>query len=106
MREFRIVERGNGPTIEGTRVTVYRVYDYYQDGIPSLLIAGKLRLSTPQVDAAIAYIDSHRAEVEAEYAKILERCRRGNPPEIRALLRGSLANFEERMRQRRQERPA
>jgi uncharacterized protein (DUF433 family) len=103
MREFRIIERGNGPTIEGTRVTVYRVFDYYQEGMPSFLIAGKLRLNTPQVDAAIAYIDSHRPEVEAEYAKIIERCERGNPPEIKALLRELQANFEERMRQRRQE---
>jgi len=106
MREFHIINGGNGPTIEGTRVTVYRIYDYYQEGMHPLLIACKLRLSTPQVDAAIAYIESHRAEVEAEYAKIVERCRRGNPPEIRALLRKLQANFEERMQQRRGEHPA
>jgi uncharacterized protein (DUF433 family) len=103
MREFRIVERANGPTIEGTRVTVYRVYDYYQEGMHPLLIAGKMRLSTPQVDAAIAYIESHRPQVEAEYAKIVERCQRGNPPEIKALLLELRAKFKERVRQRRPE---
>ncbi len=106
MREFRIIHTGNGPTIEGTRVTVYRVYDYYQDNMHPLLIAGKLRLSTPEVKVAIAYIDAHRAEVEAEYAKIVERCQRGNPPEIRAMLLKSRSRFKELTRQRRQERPA
>ena len=106
MREFRIIHTGNGPTIEGTRVTVYRVYDYYQDNMHPLLIAGKLRLSTPEVKVAIAYIDAHRAEVEAEYAKIVERCRRGNSPEIKAKMLESLARFDEMRRQRRQERPA
>jgi uncharacterized protein (DUF433 family) len=106
MREFRIIHTGNGPTIEGTRVTVYRVFDYYRHDMHPLLIACKLRLSTPEVKVAIAYIDAHRGEVVAEYGKIIERCRRGNSPAIRAMLLESRAKFKEMMRQRRQERPA
>jgi uncharacterized protein (DUF433 family) len=103
MREFRIIHTGNGPTIEGTRVTVYRVFDYYKQDMHPLLIACKLRLATPQVKAATAYIDAHRPEVEAEYAKIVERCRRGNLPELRAKLLKMRAEFRERRRRYHQE---
>ena len=28
----RIIDRGRGPEIEGTRITVYRIMDYVRDG--------------------------------------------------------------------------
>ena len=80
----KIEERGSGPTIEGTRTTVYHVMDYYVEGMHPTLIAAHLGLGTPDIEAAIEYIDAHRPEVDVEYRKILERCERGNPPEVQA----------------------
>ncbi len=74
---------GNG-SIDGTRTTIYHVMDYYLDGWPADRIADRLNLETPEAQAAIEYIDAHRAEVDERYRVILERCERGNPPEIRA----------------------
>ena len=82
----RIHDRGRGPEIEGTRITVYDVMDYYLDGWPATRIAARLSLGTPDIQVAIDYIEAHRAEVDENYRKILERCERGNPPEVQALL--------------------
>ena len=82
----RIINRGRGPEIEGTRITVYDIMDYYKKGWHHTAIAGWLRLSSAQVLAAIQYIEEHKEDVEANYQKILERCARGNPPEVQAKL--------------------
>src|SRR5438445_13440768 len=81
-----IIDRGRGPEIAGTRITVYDIMDYYQQGWHHTLIAATLRLSSAQVLEAIRYIEEHREEVTANYQKILDRCARGNPPEIQATL--------------------
>jgi uncharacterized protein (DUF433 family) len=81
-----IINRGRGPEIEGTRITVYDILDYTEDGWHHTAIAAWLRLSSAQVLAAIRYIEEHKDEVMANYRKILERCARGNPPEIQAKL--------------------
>jgi uncharacterized protein (DUF433 family) len=82
----RIIDRGRGPEIAGTRITVYDIMDYYKKGWHHTTIAATLRLSSAQVRAAIAYIEAHKEEVLADYQKILERNARGNPPEIQAKL--------------------
>ena len=74
---------GNG-SIDGTRTTVYHVMDYYLDGWPASRIAARLNLEVPEAEAAIEYIEAHRAEVDEDYRIILERCERGNPPELQA----------------------
>src|SRR6266508_151760 len=81
-----IINRGRGPEIAGTRITVYDVMDYHRQGWHHTLIAATLRLSSAQVLEAIRYIEEHREEVTANYQQILERCARGNPPEIQAKL--------------------
>jgi uncharacterized protein (DUF433 family) len=106
MQTPRIIDRGRGPEIEGTRITVYDIYEHYRHGWNSLRIACEFWLGTPQVDAAIAYIESHRPQIEAEYAKMVERSRRGNSPEVRALLPQLRAKFQERLRRYGQEHPA
>ena len=85
MRTSTIHDRGRGPEIEGTRITVYDVMDYYVDGWPATRIAARLSLGTPDIEAAIEYSEAHRTEVEAEYRKMLERDERGNPPEVKAI---------------------
>jgi hypothetical protein len=42
----------------------------------------------------LAYIEDHRAGVMANYARILERAERGNPPELRARLDAGHERFQ------------
>ena len=86
MIEPRIIDRGRGPEIEGTRITVYDVLDYHLDGWHRDMIADTFDLSSPQVEVAIRYIEEHRDEVMAVYQEMLERDARGNPPELQAKL--------------------
>ena len=86
MRVARIINRGRGPEIEGTRITVYDIWDYAKQNWHRDKIAVWLRISSMQVAAALEYIEQHKEEVLAEYEKILERELRGNPPELQAKL--------------------
>lgn len=81
-----IHDRGRGPEIKGTRITVYDILDHHLAGRPHEWVAEFYRLSVAQVDAAVAYIGAHKPEVMAEYQKMLDRENAGNPPEIQARL--------------------
>jgi uncharacterized protein (DUF433 family) len=96
----RIINRGRGPEIAGTRVTVYRVMDFLRDGSSEARIAKELELTPDDVRAAMEYIDQHRAEVEEEYAKILARVQQGNPAWVEAEAAGSLAELRRRIEAR------
>lgn len=67
-----IIRTERGLTIAGTRITLYDVMDYFAAGYPAKLIREKLCLTDAQVDAAFSYIETHQAEVEAEYQQILQ----------------------------------
>jgi uncharacterized protein (DUF433 family) len=107
MIEARIIELGRGPTIEGSRITVFDVLYYHQAGWYRDEIACLFRLSSRQVEAALHYIEEHRDEVMATNAKIEARIARGNPPELQAKLDASKgaaqAKLEEIRRQKAQE---
>ena len=80
-----IVNRGRGPEIAGTRITVFDVMDYLKHGWHRDRIAAMFRLSSRDVQAAIDYIEAHREDVEAEYQGILERHRSYRyPPDVQA----------------------
>src|SRR5262249_58817322 len=91
----QIIERGSGPTIKGTRITVYSIIDYLLEGWPPERIAAWFDLRTDAVEAAIEYIRENTIEVLREYLKILERCERGNPPELQAELEASRVKFRQ-----------
>jgi uncharacterized protein (DUF433 family) len=101
MKSARIIDRGRGPEIEGTRITVYDIWDYASDNWHRDAIAIRLRLSSAQVAAALDYIDQHKQEVLAGYDRILERERRGNPPEVQAKLDAIHQEFQALVAQRR-----
>ncbi len=86
MLEAKIIDRGRGPEIAGTRITVYDVLDYHKSGWHRDMIADTLELSSGQVEVAIRYIEEHRDEVMADYGEMLARDARGNPPELQAKL--------------------
>jgi uncharacterized protein (DUF433 family) len=66
-----IIRTGRGLTIVGTRTTLYRIMDYVKAGWPPKLIRDRLNLTDQQVADALAYIDRHCEEVEAEYQQVL-----------------------------------
>ena len=82
----RIIERGRGPEIEGTRITVYAVMDHVRAGDSPDVIRDALLLTPEQVDVALEYIHSHLDEVNREYDRILERVQQGNPEWVEELL--------------------
>lgn len=98
-----IADMGRGPQIVGTGITVYDVLDHSLHGWDAVSIACEFGISSPQVEAAIAYVHTH-PEVEAEYAEILERRRKGNCPEVRALALRILSDAETMRKSRPEER--
>jgi uncharacterized protein (DUF433 family) len=93
--------------IAGTRITIYDVVQYLEYGWSAEGITEILPLSLEQVEAAIRYIEEHKAEVLEVHRQIEERHARGNPPEIEAMAQESharlLARVEEFKRRKRQE---
>jgi uncharacterized protein (DUF433 family) len=67
-----IIRTERGLTIGGTRITLYDVMDYLKSQYPPKLIGDILSLSDEQITVALSYIETNRAEVEAEYEVVLE----------------------------------
>ena len=101
--DTRIIDRGRGPEIRGTRVTVYRIMDFVCEGSAPDRIAGELNLTGEQVQAALDYIDAHREAVEREYQAILRRVQQRNPPHVEAGRAESVEELKQRIRARRRE---
>jgi uncharacterized protein (DUF433 family) len=95
MREH-IIDRGRGPEIKGTRVTVYCIMDWVRDGCAVEDMTQRLDLSTEQVQAALDYIAAHKEDVEAVYKRVLERPNK-NPPWVEALLAKSPEELKRRI---------
>src|ERR671922_267275 len=55
----KIINRGRGPEIEGTRITVYDIFDYARQGWHRDRIATLFRLSSRDVQAALDNIEGH-----------------------------------------------
>lgn len=67
-----IVRTERGLTIAGTRITLYDAMDYVTAQYPPKFIQGLFDLTEEQINTALAYIEAHRAEVEAEYQQVLK----------------------------------
>lgn len=67
-----IIRTERGLTISGTRITLYDVMDYVTAQYPPKFIQGLFDLTEEQINAALAYIETNRAEVEAEYQQVLK----------------------------------
>jgi uncharacterized protein (DUF433 family) len=79
-----IHDRGRGPEIRGTRITVYSILDYMIEGWHCERIADFFQLHPQEVQAAMEYVREHTLEVLREYVKILERSERGITAEFQA----------------------
>lgn len=95
--QARIHDRGRGPEIEGTRITVYDVLEYLKSGWHPTAIAALFRLSSEQVQTAVDYIESHRDVVEADYQEIMARIRQGNPPELLEKFQASRHRLQQKL---------
>jgi uncharacterized protein (DUF433 family) len=84
-----VVRTSRGLSIAGTRITLYDVIGLVKADWPPTLIRQWFDLSQQQIDDVMAYIATHRDEVEAEYQLVLEQT---------AAIR---AYWEERNRERR-----
>jgi uncharacterized protein (DUF433 family) len=68
-----IVETSRGPSIAGTRITVFSVMDSLKSEHSRDLIKQLFLISDEQLDAVLEYISAHRTQVEEEYAEIVRR---------------------------------
>ena len=96
----RIINRGRGPELEGTRVTLYRIMDFVREDCSADHIATELHLTAEQVRAALDYIAAHQSSVEAEYDEILQRVQRQNLPHVEAGRATSSEELKRRIRAR------
>ncbi len=90
-----IQDRGRGPEIAGTRITVYNLLPYFLE--PSMTeeeICRVYHLTLDQVAAARAYILNHPDTVLAEHLRIEERLAQGNPPEVKQQAERARSTFE------------
>ena len=98
----KIIDRGRGPEIEGTRITVYDVIDYWKDDWGAAQIAAVFRLPIEDIEAAIDYIERHEAEVMADYQQILARHQHARySPEVQAKVAHNLEAFRAKVEARR-----
>jgi uncharacterized protein (DUF433 family) len=67
-----VIRTERGLAIAGTRITLYDVMDYVKAQYPPKFIQGLFDLTEEQISAALTYIETHRAEVGAEYKQVLE----------------------------------
>ena len=99
--ETTIIDRGRGPEIAGTRITVYDVMDYYLAGDSLSYIAYALSIYPEQVAAAIKYIEQHKEQVAAEYQEMLKGDAVGNSPEVQEKLKVAHAKLQKALDDRR-----
>jgi len=81
----RIIDRGRGPEVAGTRVTVYRIVDFLREGSSAGRIATELHLTEEQVRVALDYIAAHRRNCRSRIRKrSLQRVHQRKPPTCRS----------------------
>lgn len=83
-----IHNRGRGPEIVGTRITVYNLVPYFLDPTATEnYIAELYELTVEQVAAARAYVLNNAESVLARHTEIEAHFAAGNPPEVIAKAR-------------------
>ncbi len=78
-----IHDRGRGPEIVGTRITVYNLLPHFLDATATEASLCRMYELTPeQLAAARAYVLNNPDTVLARYLDIEARMAAGNPPEV------------------------
>ena len=101
MLPIEIHDRGRGPELKGTRLTVYDIIPYRLHGYTPEQLApvftGYPELTPAHIEALYRYMDEHHAEVMAVHAQIEARIAKGNPPEVEAKLAESRKKVQARL---------
>lgn len=66
-----VVRTSRGLTVAGTRITLYSIMDYVKAGHTAEVIRDDFHLTIKQTADVLEYIDTHHADVEAEYQQVL-----------------------------------
>ncbi|MGB7892818.1 MAG: DUF433 domain-containing protein [Microcoleus sp.] len=66
-----IIRTERGLAIADSRLTIEGIMDYVTAQYPPKFIRRLFDLTEEQINAALAYIEANRAEVEAEYQMVL-----------------------------------
>src|SRR5258708_37289695 len=91
-----IQDRGRGPELLNTRITIYNLLPYFLDSTATETYICRLYDLTPeQVAAARAYVLNNLDTVLPEHAKIEARLAVGNPPEVIRQAKQTHLAFEE-----------
>lgn len=89
-----IHDRGRGPEVAGTRITVYNLLPYFLDPTATEeYICRACDLTPAEVAAARAYVLDHADTVLAEHLRIEARIAAGNAPEVAARAEQTHATF-------------
>lgn len=89
-----IHNRGRGPEIVGTRITVYNLLPYFLDPeVTEEYIAKLYGLTIEQIAAARAAILNNAESVMSTHRKIEARIATGNPPEVADQLKRTHERF-------------
>ena len=90
-----IHDRGRGPEIAGTRITVYNLLQSFLDpNVTEEEICRVYELTAEQVAAARAYVLSNPDTVLAEHLRIEKKLAAGNPPEVRQQAERAKSTFK------------
>ncbi len=68
-----VVETSRGPSLAGTRITVYAIMDCLKDDQSHELIKEDFLISDEQLNAVLQYIAANREAVERDYDAIVRR---------------------------------
>jgi len=71
--DYKIIETGSGPMISHSRISVYDIMISQQDGSDFFALCTIHELRPIQVQIALDYISTHRADLESDLAMILPK---------------------------------
>ncbi len=78
-----ISDRGRGPEIAGTRITIYHLLPYFLDATTTEEYIARVHgLTVEEVAAARAYVLNNPMAILAEHDRIEARIAEGNPPDL------------------------
>lgn len=89
--------------IDGTRITVWDVFQYLEASWSDEQIRGVLPLSPERLLVAKQYIEQHRDYVLEGHRRIEERNARGNSPEVEEKLKLTRAKMQAWLAQRKEQ---
>jgi uncharacterized protein (DUF433 family) len=95
-KTIEIIERGRGPQLSTSRVTVQDLVPYFQEGCSyDEIIRWIPSLSAEEIAVVARYYREHQQELDEEDRAIRERnAQRKNPPEIEAILQSGKAKMQ------------